>query len=432
MTATIFAKASGAGRAGVSVFRLSGPDAQRALEALCGRCPRPRYAARVTLTGADGATIDDGLALWFPGPRSFTGEDVAELHVHGSLAVEVALGHELARLGLEPAGPGAFTFRAFANGKMDLTQVEGLADLLAAESALQHRQAMDQYGGRLRDQADLWRDHLIKALARLDAAVDFPDEDDVPAAIAEGAAPFVREVREGLEKALAGSRRARRLADGVTVAFVGPPNVGKSSLFNALVGDSRAIVSDEAGTTRDLVVHRVDFRGHLVSFVDMAGMRDAAGSKVEAEGIGRAEKAAIAADLRLFCWPSNAGDPPAWFSRFRRPEDLMVRTKADLDPDAPADAVSMHRPGSLRALEDCLEARLRSVAAPGLAPTQRQAALLAAASSELERFEGAASSAPELGAETIRAAARRLEELTGRIAPDDILADIFASFCIGK
>ncbi|GGY46459.1 tRNA uridine-5-carboxymethylaminomethyl(34) synthesis GTPase MnmE [Parvularcula lutaonensis] len=429
---TIFARASGQGRCGVAVFRISGPLAGQTLEKLTGNLPKPRFAKRVFVRSRQGELIDDGLALWFPAPNSFTGEDVVELQLHGSPAVEARLSDELIALGLEPAGPGAFTTRAFANGKLDLTQAEGLADLLEAETLLQHRQAMAHYRGSLRDQADQWRADLVRAMAKLDAAVDFPDEEDVPGEIAAGAQPFVESVRASIAETVASFSRTRRVSDGVKVALLGPPNAGKSTLFNALVREDRAIVSDEAGTTRDIVSHRVEIGGHLVTFLDMAGVRDETASAVESQGIERARSAAKDADLRLLCFPAGKDPLPEWLAAHSREGDIVVRTKADLVQASDSEAVSVHSPETIERLHGKLVAHLNEVAAPGLAATERQQALLLRALDELDRFEHVAQIAPEMGAEALRAASTRLEELTGRIAPDDILDDIFSSFCIGK
>ncbi|MEO1659027.1 MAG: tRNA uridine-5-carboxymethylaminomethyl(34) synthesis GTPase MnmE [Pseudomonadota bacterium] len=428
---TIFARASGSGRAGVAVYRISGPAAGDLLVRLTGERGEPRYARRVLVRDDEGV-IDDGLALWFPGPKSFTGEDIAELHLHGSLAVERRLTEALLTAGAIPAGPGAFTMRAFAEGKLDLTQAEGLADLLEAETILQHKQAMAQMRGALREAADGWRHDLIQAMAMLDAAVDFPDEEDVPGAIAEEARPAVERVQTSLSVVLNGSAKARRVQEGIRIAIIGPPNAGKSTLFNKIVDSERAIVSAEAGTTRDTISERLDIGGHLVTLIDTAGIRGDSASAIEREGIKRAEEAAAAADLRLIAWPSGEGPIPAWLSRLEADGDLRLATKADRGPeDAPGLSVSSEDASSLKALHDALVHRLDDMAAPGLAATERQRALLAAAQDLLDGFGGGATE-PEVLSERLRAAARRLEELTGRIAPDDILDDIFSSFCIGK
>ena len=429
---TIFAKASGEGRSGVAIYRISGSLAGWALEQLTGSRGKARFARRVDVQDAEGGLIDDGLALWFPGPASFTGEDCAELQLHGSPAVELQVSRALVALGLEPAGPGAFTMRAFSNGKMDLTQAEGLADLLAAETSLQHRQAMASYSGKLRDAADGWRSDLIEAMAKLDASVDFPDEEDVPSAIAAGALPAVERVRGSVSSTLAGVAAAQRIKSGVKVALVGPPNAGKSSLFNKIVEEEWAIVSAEAGTTRDVISETVALGGHRVTFLDTAGVRDEVGSEIEAAGISLTRKVAEQADMRLLCYPAAAGTLPSWMLDLRSKNDLIVRTKSDLGLGVGDVSAALSDEVSLKTLREAILDRLGELASPGLAPSVRQEGLLRSVLDGLTGFEEAAVVAPEIGAEVVRQAAAKLEELTGRIAPDDVLGDIFSSFCIGK
>lgn len=416
------------------MFRISGPGAGDALSALTGGRGRPRMARRVMVRTPAGEVIDDGLALWFPGPNSFTGEDVAELHLHGSPAVRVRLAEVLDGLGIEPAGPGAFTMRAFSNGKLDLTQAEGLGELLEAETTIQHRQAISHLRGALRETAEGWRSDLIRAMALLDAAVDFPDEEDVAEAIVREAAPIVQEIGASVRATLDRSGSARRVSAGIRVALLGPANAGKSTLFNALVEEERAIVSAEAGTTRDTVEAAVDFRGHRVTFVDTAGLRDGDVSEVEAEGMRRARRIGSEADIRLLCWPANGGAWPVWLEGGGAGLDMRVVTKADLGRDGGESDVRVSAVSGegLEALRGRLAEALDGLAEPGLAPTARQQSCLREASSWLEGFEQHAAQGPEAGAEALRMAARALESLTGRIAPDDVLGDIFGRFCIGK
>jgi tRNA modification GTPase len=375
-----------------------------------------------------GDLIDDGLALWFPGPASFTGEDVAELQLHGSVAVERVLVEAVSTLGARLAEPGEFTWRAFANGKLDLTQVEGLADLLEAETSLQHRQAMAGYRGALRERSEEWRRALIQALAQLEAAVDFPDEEDVPELIETRAAPIVRELRQSLRRAVEEGEGARKIASGLTIAFVGAPNAGKSSLFNALLQDNRAIVSERAGTTRDVISGTADLGGLKVTYQDLAGLRVDTADEIEVEGIRRARHAAENADLRLFCRPVGTPVEEA-FESLRRNGDLDVST---MDDAAEYGGVSVHREDTIAHLRAVIAERLRAMASPGIAPTERQRLLLTKAAEELERFEESSALGPEIGAAILREAVRRLEELTGRIHTEDVLGDIFSSFCIGK
>jgi tRNA modification GTPase len=415
------------------VFRISGPQAGPVLKTLTGRIPKPRYAARALVRDADGATIDDGIVLWFPGPNSFTGEDVAELQLHGSLAVEAALSERLAGLGCEAAEAGAFTWRAFRNGKLDLTEVEGLSDLLEAETSLQHRQARNRFSGGLREKAEEWRGDLIAAMAQLDAAVDFPDEEDVPETIASGAFPYVRRVKAGLEAVLTEAKGAERIAGGTTIALIGPPNAGKSTIFNTLVKEERAIVSPEAGTTRDVLAAVLEWHGHRVTLLDMAGVREQASNEIEEEGIRRAAKAADDADLLLLCYPSGAEELPGWLAEYTRRPHLTVRTMAG---NGWRDGAVVHLAAKERVgtefLDQAVGEWLQSFAQPGLAHGGRQVALLSRAAEILATFEEKVRFGPELGSETLRAATTQLESLVGRIAPDDILSDIFSSFCIGK
>lgn len=434
-TSTIFARASGPGRTGIAVYRISGPRTYEVLEKLVGKRCRPRYAERVSVWAGEGDLLDDGIALYFPCPNSFTGEDVAELQLHGSPAVEQRLSALLVAWGLEPAGPGAFTMRAFANGKLDLTQAEGLADLIEAETALQHRQAVQQLRGALREEAEGWRTDLIAAMAAYDAAVDFPDEEDVPEDVARRAAVSVASVRAALEEAVAQAGQSRRVTEGIQVVIIGPPNAGKSTIFNRLVNAERAIVSDEAGTTRDVVSTRIDMAGHLVTLNDTAGLHEETDSAVEREGMARAKAVAEAADLRLLAFPAGAGAMPEWLTAWRRPTDLVIRTKSDLALETSGEGlrVSQADAETIDELRGALKERFDGLAQPGLVVSSRQEALLRAALGELDYFAtGSEALIPEVAAEALRSAARRLEELTGRIAPDDILDDIFSSFCIGK
>ena len=300
---TIFARASGAGRAGVAVYRISGPDAVRILKQLVGKEIAQREAAYVAIRDpADGSVIDRGLALLFSGPKSFTGEDVAELSLHGARSVEEALYAALASLGARPAEAGEFTLRALKNAKLDLAQVEALADLIDSETTLQRKQALGQLDGRLSETAEGWRKELLAVMAPLEADIDFPDEGDVPAAVAARAGPAIARLKTSLTTFLNQSVSARKIREGVSIAIIGPPNAGKSSLVNALAGSEVAIVSDIAGTTRDIVEARLDLGGVLATVADTAGLRSIAGMAgdvIEEEGVKRAKKRAENADIRV-------------------------------------------------------------------------------------------------------------------------------------
>jgi tRNA modification GTPase len=333
---TIFAPATAAGRAAIAVLRLSGPDAARAVTALAGELPPPRSVRRRRL--ADPETrdpLDDALVLWFPAPASFTGEDVAELHLHGSRAVLSAVTDVLRGLGLRLAEPGEFTRRAFLNGKLDLTQAEAIADLTAAETEAQRRQALRQLDGELGLLYCGWAHRLTRILAHLEAAIDFPDE-DLPATIEGTIVAETRALAGEISRHLADGRRGERLRDGITVAIVGPPNAGKSSLLNRIAGREAAITSPHPGTTRDIVEVAIDLAGYPVVLADTAGLRDV-DDPIEQEGVRRARRRAEDAEIRLFVFdarhPADAAGAAAWPG----PDTLLLANKTDLlsalDPD---------------------------------------------------------------------------------------------------
>jgi len=303
---TIVAPASGQGLAAVAVIRISGPRTREVLEALCGGVPPPRHASLRAIASPDGQLRDRGLVLWFEGPASFTGEDMAELHVHGSRAVirgvvDAVLAHPGTRL----AEPGEFARRAFENGKLDLTEVEGLADLVNAETEAQCRQALAQAEGSLRALYEGWRADLLQAQALIEAGLDFADEGDVVADVTAKADPIVAKLTNAMARHLS-DRSGERLRGGLKVAIAGAPNAGKSSLLNALAKRDAAIVSEEAGTTRDIIEVHLDLGGVPVMLIDTAGLREAEG-KIEAEGIKRALARASEADLVL--WVVDASNP---------------------------------------------------------------------------------------------------------------------------
>jgi tRNA modification GTPase len=446
MTDTIFALATAAGRAAVAVIRVSGPAAREALAVLTHHAPRSRRAAVRTLRAPDGEILDRALVLWFPGPRSYTGEDCIELHVHGGPAVVNLVSDALARAGLRPAEPGEFTRRAFENGKLDLGQAEAVADLVDAESAAQVRQALGQLGGALGRRYEAWREALVAALGALEAAVDFPDE-ELPDDVADRArAPLERLLAE-IRAALADEARGRRVRDGYRIAIIGAPNAGKSSLLNALVGRDAAIVTEIPGATRDVIEVPIDIAGYRVVLADMAGVR-ATNDPVEIEGVRRARAWAENADLRLWL-VDQADSSGAWLQAapLVGAGDVALLTKADLPtgadrPAAAAAAQSLNvvvfsislladELGPLRAL---LAARVLGDLAGAEFPAvtrQRHGTLLAEAHGHLAR--GIANLAhAELAAEDVRLAARALARVTGRIGADDILDRVFADFCIGK
>lgn len=439
---TIFAPATAPGQAGVAVIRVSGPGAAAAAADLTGSAvPPPRSAVLRTLRGPDGDVIDRGLVLWFPGPNSFTGEDVVEFQVHGGRAVAAALADALiARTPVRPAAPGEFTRRAFLNGRLDLTEAEGLADLVAAETAAQRRQALRQMSGSLGRLYETWRTDLISLLAHAEADIDFPDE-DLPDGLAATVRPRVIELRDRIAAHLDDGQRGERLRDGLYVVIVGPPNAGKSSLLNALARRDAAIVSTIAGTTRDVIEVHLDIGGYPVLLADTAGLRRAADA-IEGEGVRRALARAAQADLKIvLADATGAGAAGAEVAELIDADSLVALNKVDLAPAAGPVAVAGHpalpisvKTGSgmttfLSTLEDMVASRLDAGGAPMLTRARHRAAL-EECHAALQRAVGA--DATELVAEDLRLAARGLGRITGRVDVEDILDVVFADFCIGK
>lgn len=437
---TIYALASGRGRAGIAVIRASGPEAAAVLQRLAGRLPPPRKAVRAQIREA-GDLLDDGLILWFPGPSSFTGEDVAEFHVHGGRAVIDGVLRALGRHpGLRPAEPGEFSRRAFANGKMDLTSAEGLADLIEAETAAQRRQALRQMQGGLARLYDGWCTRLRTALAHVEAAIDFADEDiplDLEASVNGDVRALATEIKAHLDE----GRRGERLRGGIEIAIFGPPNAGKSSLLNALAGRAAAIVSPHPGTTRDVIEVALDLNGFPAILADTAGIREA-NDAVEQEGVDRALARVKAADIRLAVfdgahWP----DADAATATMIDGTSLVVLNKADLLHPAGSYTIAGRVPLLISALTgqgvaelmDALEAAIaaRFDLAEAPAPTRlRHRAALEACLEALSSARAARSS--ELLAEDLRAAAAALGRITGRVDVEQVLDIIFRDFCIGK
>ena len=432
--ATIFAPATAPGRAGVAVIRLSGPAAGPALQLLSGTLPPPRHATRARFVDpASGMPLDDGLALWFPAPASFTGEDVAELQVHGSRAVLAALLEVLGRQpGLRLAEPGEFTRRAFLNGKLTLDQAEGLGDLIAAETEAQRRQALVQAGGALGVLCTGWAARLTRLLALSEAEIDFPDE-DLPDSLARQIAAERSAVAAEIGACLADGRRGERLRDGVRVAIVGAPNVGKSTLLNALAGREAAIVSPIAGTTRDAIELALDIGGYPVLLIDTAGLRDT-DDPVEQEGVRRARALAAAADLRLLL--IDPTQPEAHAPAEADPDTVVVVTKLDLSPrsqKAGMLAVSAATGEGMAALIARLAREAAARTGGAEAALLTRARHRTALEDTLAALEQAASAAlPELAAEDLRLAVRALGRITGRVDVEDLLDLVFREFCIGK
>ena len=425
---TIFAVASGAGRAAIAVFRISGPASGGTLDRLCRRRPAARQAALRSLRDQSGAVIDRALVLWLPGPGSFTGEDSLELHVHGGRAVVQAMSAALVELGLRPAEPGEFTRRAFLNGRMDLLEAEALADLIDAETSGQRQQALRQLEGGLGEVLAGWRGRLLAVLAQQEALIDFPEEDlppEVEDALLGGIAGLCGEMRRHLDD----DRRGERVREGLTIAVLGPPNAGKSTLINALAERDVAIVADLPGTTRDVLEARVVMASVPVTLLDTAGLRESA-DPVEAEGIRRARLRAAAADLVMVVPAPGEGRLAALPEH---PRVLRVATKADLGVGDGDVAVSVHAGSGMDRLRELLAEHVREMTAvQGPAPLTRarhRAALQEAAGS----LDAAlAAPQPELRGEDLRLALRALGRLTGQVGVEDILDSVFRQFCIGK
>lgn len=434
---TIFALASGAGRAAVAVLRLSGPRSAEILAAMAGRLPAPRRATLRCLRGQDDdAVLDHALVLWFPGPASYTGEDSGELHLHGGPAVVQAVGEALAALGARPAEPGEFTRRAFLNGRMDLTAAEGIADLIDAETEAQRRQALRQADGALARLYGGWTARLTRLLAHQEAAIEFA-EDDLPTDLGDQARAGAAALRAEIAAHLADGGRGERLRDGLTVAILGAPNAGKSSLLNMLAGRQAAIVSARAGTTRDVVEARLILAGVPVTLADTAGLREAA-DEIEQEGVRRARRRAEEADLVLAVFAADA-PPDAETLAWVRPGAIVLANKVDLaTPPAAIGgvaplAVSARSGQGLDALRSRLAETATRLAGPGdaaLLTRPRHRAILTEAVSWLTEAETAP--LPELTSESLRAALRALGRLTGRVGVEEILDVIFRDFCIGK
>lgn len=444
-TDTIVATATAPGRAGVAVTRVSGTRAQHVITALCGRIPEPRKATRFLFSDPEtGDVLDDGLVLWFPGPASFTGEDSAEFQGHGGKAVTEALLQAIRCLdGVRIAEPGEFSRRAFLNGKMDLTRAEGLADLIHAETEAQRRQALQQMGGALGRLYESWREELIRRLAWLEAYIDFPDE-EIPTDLDRSARDGLAGLARTIDAYLSDNRRGERIRDGIHIAVIGRPNAGKSSLVNSLAQREAAIVSDQAGTTRDVIEVHLDLGGFPVTIADTAGLRESR-EDIEAEGIRRARARAESADLKVAVfdatlWPEMDTETLSLVDA----NTLVVLNKKDLATTLPTDtpviagcqalALSARSGEGLADLVSALTAlvidRLDARGAPPALTRQRHRDALETCRDSLLR--GVQEPLPELMAEDVRLAARALGRITGRVEVDDVLDVIFSDFCIGK
>lgn len=465
---TIFALSSGRLPAAIAVVRLSGPRAGDALKALTGKIPEPRKAALARVRDpANGEVIDEALALWFPGPKSETGEDTAELQLHGGRAVLAAVFGALGRLeGLRMAEPGEFTRRAFENGHLDLTAIEGLGDLIAAETEAQRRQAYRQLKGLLGDRAEDWRKRLIEALALVEARIDFSDEADVPEDLIGPALKIAAELDAEIGAALADAARGERVRDGLVVVIAGPPNAGKSTLLNRIVRREAAIVSPIPGTTRDVIEAHLDLGGYPVTVLDTAGIRES-DDPIEQEGARRAKERASRADIVL--WVEDIG--------IARADMFASSVQPYADANWPAiwrvlnkidqvDGIAPRREDEVHESKTIIEGRFKELSIktycfylsaqtnegmnyifdslieaaremlegePALVTRERQRTMLESAQEALSKALAVGPTGrEEIVAEELRLAGTALGRLTGRIDVEDILDVIFRDFCIGK
>lgn len=437
---TIFALSSGRPPSAIAMVRVSGPQAGPLMKVLGGKIPPARVATRVLLRDVGQRPIDDAVMLWFPGPASATGEDVAEFHVHGGRAVLAALFAALAGFeNVRPAEPGEFTRRAFENGKLDLTEAEGLDDLIHADTDRQRRQALRQLKGLLGDKARDWRERIIEASALIEAGIDFSDEGDVPAELIAPAMAKIKTLLAEIEEVLGAQGRSERLRDGLVVAIAGPPNVGKSTLMNTLARREVAIVSPHAGTTRDVIEVQLDLDGYPVTVIDTAGIRET-DDPVEQEGVRRARARADDADLVL--WLSDSADPQA---RHQGAAPVWtVRNKIDLEAGARPMAqtgasigfqISASRGDGVAELISALVGFAQEYfggSEGGLIGRTRQRKLLEQTAASLRRSIEVVGQGEELAAEELRTAVHSLGRLLGRVDVEDILDKIFREFCVGK
>lgn len=426
---TIFAQATAVGRAGVSVVRISGPLAFDVARQLVGDLPAVRHAGLRRVISPDGGFIDEAVVVCFAGPQSFTGEDVVELQLHGSIAIIRKVLSELGLFeGVRLAEAGEFTRRALENGKLDLTQVEGLADLIDAETEAQRKQALRVLSGDLGAKVDGWRRSLIRAAALLEATIDFADE-DVPVDVSGEVMELLSGVEKDLKREIAGTLAGERIRSGFEVAIVGAPNVGKSTLLNRIAGREAAITSNIAGTTRDVIEVRLDLNGLPVTLLDTAGIRES-DDEIEGIGVKLALKRAEQADLRVYL--VEVGESPVQNPGER---DIVVVAKSDLS-DAAYPAISGETGAGVSQLLDVIERNLGEIASQvSVATHERHAQAMRSAEGAIEATYDLLKSGPDrydLAAEELRSGIRKLEALVGRVDVENLLDEIFASFCLGK
>jgi tRNA modification GTPase len=429
------------GRSAITALRLSGPLTRPTIEALCGGCPSPRHASLRPLRGSRGELLDQAIVIWLPAPTTYTGEDVAELHLHGGRAVLEGVAEALLDLGLRLAEPGEFSRRAFLNGRMDLVQAEAVSDLVAAETAGQRRQALRQMEGALGRLYEDWAERLTKVLAHQEALIDFPDE-DLPATVEAALAAEIAAISDAVEAHLADDARGEKMRQGLVYVVQGPPNVGKSTLVNALTGRDVAIVSPYAGTTRDTLEVQLVLGDVPVTLIDTAGLRETA-DPVEAEGVRRARARAAQADLilRLVSADSPAedtvSDHPGGASGATdgAPEQLVIGTKSDLAQGVISVdlAVSARSGEGMRALRDRLtDFASKATAQIGPPPLTRQRHRTLLGDTQTHLGAAVMECEPELRAEALRLAVAALGGITGKIGVEALLDRVFGDFCIGK
>ena len=422
---TIYASATARGRAGVAIIRVSGSSAHQVCALLCGSVPKARQAALRNISW-QGEVLDQALVLSFDEGASFTGENVAEFQIHGGIAVVSAVLRAISETGLARlAEPGEFTRRAFDNGMLDLTQVEGLADLIDAETEAQRKQALRTLSGQIGKRVDQWRARLIRAAALIEATIDFADE-DVPVDVTPEVSDILTTLLAELEREAAAVGAAERIREGFEVAIVGAPNAGKSTLLNRLAGREAAITSEIAGTTRDVIEVRMDLAGYAVTLLDTAGLRDGE-DPIEREGIRRAVERAQAADLRIFLGPPEAYLDPA-------PGDILAHGKADLGNSQGLAVSGLTGQGIEQLLQQISDRLSEKVSGAGIMVRERHRLALGLGIDAIRQVLGMLRGAflAEILAEELRNALRALDVLVGRIDVDELLGEIFSSFCIGK
>jgi len=442
---TIFALSSGRPPSAIAMVRVSGPQAGLVLTTLAGKKPAPRQTSRRLLHDGAGQPIDDAVVLWFPGPGTATGEDVAEFHVHGGRAVLAALLDAISKIpNTRAAEPGEFTRRAFENGKLDLTEAEGLDDLIHADTDRQRRQALRQLQGLLGDRARDWRERIIEASALIEAGIDFSDEGDVPAELRAPAVKAIKALYDEIAKVLATQGHSERLRDGLVIAIAGEPNVGKSTLMNQLARRDVAIVSPHAGTTRDVIEVQLDLDGYPVTVIDTAGIRETE-DPVEQEGVRRARARAEDADLVLWLVEGKRVADPGVMLALRKAGEgdrpggpvWIVRNKIDLGVAGPQGefGISASRGDGVPELVEAVvkfAAEFFGSSEGAVVTRARQRDLLGRAAESLHRSLELVEEGEELAAEELRAAAYSLGRLLGRVDVEDVLGAIFQKFCIGK